>query len=125
MCQHSTSVLLHTGLAVTVALVIGDRRVLRRENNDFRNTTLYAERNTCPRFLDKGQAVLESDRVPSSSQPNLFEELTVAEMAAVSPIPRNSMSALEMLRNTRMPVICGAVNQQNWLLLYPVEQESP
>ncbi len=76
--------LLHTGLAISLALVLGDRRLLRSENTDFRNTTLYAERNACPNFLDKSQAVLESDRVPSSSQPNLFEELTVPEMAAVS-----------------------------------------
>ncbi len=64
--------------------MISDRKSLRRDIGDFRNTTLYAERNTCPGFLDKGQAVLESDRVPSSAQPNLFEELTVPEMAAVS-----------------------------------------
>lgn len=76
--------LLRTGLAVSLALVISDRKSLRRENGEFRNSTLYAERNTCPSFLDKGQAVLESDRVPSSAQPNLFEELTIPEMAAVS-----------------------------------------
>ena len=64
--------------------MILDRKSLRRENGEFRNSTLYAERNTCPNFLDKGQAVLESDRVPSSTQPNLFEELTIPEMAAVS-----------------------------------------
>lgn len=100
----------HTGLAISLALVLGDRKSLRRENSDFRNTTLYAERNTCPRFLDKGQAVLESDRVPSSSQPNLFEELSVPEMAAVSHSTRQNfcsliMPPLQLQLHSRMPAM--------------------
>lgn len=90
------------GLAVSLSLVISDRKSLRRENNDFRNTTLYAERNTCPNFLGGGQAVLESDRVPSSSQPNIFEELTVPEMAAVRP-PRSTA----VCRFSGRRFICG------------------
>jgi hypothetical protein len=61
-----------------------DSKSLRRDNDSFHNATLYAERNTCPNFLDPGQATLQADRVPSSTDPNIFEELTVPEMAAVS-----------------------------------------
>ncbi|CAL8468966.1 g8507 [Coccomyxa elongata] len=103
------------GLAVSLALVLGDRRTLRRENTDFRNTTLYAERNTCPRFLDNGQAVLESDRVPSSSQPNLFEELTVPEMAAV----RNYLFSQSDLNLTRSDEATPASNVIYLLELLP------
>ncbi|EIE26972.1 amine oxidase catalytic domain-containing protein [Coccomyxa subellipsoidea C-169] len=99
-----------------MALVISDRKSLRREVGDFRNTTLYAERNTCPGFLDKGQAVLESDRVPSSAQPNLFEELTVPEMAAV----RNYLFAQADLNLTRSDEATPASN-----VIYLMELQPP
>ena len=73
-----------SGLAVALAITTRDRHSLRRDNDAFHNATLYAERNTCPGFLDPGQATLESERTPSSQTPNIFEELTVPELAAVS-----------------------------------------
>ena len=68
---------------MALVLVQRDRHSLRKDNDNFHNATLYAERNTCPGFLDPGQATLASNRTPSSQQPNILEELTVPEIAAV------------------------------------------
>jgi hypothetical protein len=81
------------GVVVALVLVQRDRHMLRTDNDSFHNATLYAERNTCPNFLDPGQATLASNRMPSSQQPNILEELTVPEIAAVR-MPRRIRHAL-------------------------------
>ena len=78
LCMH-----LRAGVVVALVIVQKDRHALRRDNNSFHNATLYADRHTCPNFLDPGQATLASDRTPTSEQPNILEELTVPEIAAV------------------------------------------
>lgn len=62
-----------------------DRQALQRESVRLNNATAYAEAHACPLFVEPGQATLPSDRRPamSTGQPNLFEELSAAELAAV------------------------------------------
>ena len=72
-------------LAVALGVIIKQKHSLEHDNVNFHNATSYAEHNTCPDFLDPGQATLQSNRKPSSDQPNIFEELHTAELAAVSP----------------------------------------
>ncbi|CAL5220606.1 g2648 [Coccomyxa viridis] len=69
-------------LAIALGVIIKQKHSLQRSNS-INSTTSYAEAHTCPNFLDAGQATLQQDRKPSSSQPNIFEELSVAELAAV------------------------------------------
>ncbi len=77
---------LHAGLAIALGVIIKQKKALQHSNNSTKATaTSYAEANACPNFLDPGQATLQQDRQPSSNQPNIFEELSVAELAAVSP----------------------------------------
>ena len=70
------------GLAIALGVIIKQKHSLQRSTS-INSTTSYAEAHTCPNFLDAGQATLQQDRKPSSSQPNIFEELSVAELAAV------------------------------------------
>lgn len=70
------------GLAVALGVIIKQKHAQQRSNS-INSTASYADAHTCPNFLDAGQATLQQDRKPSSSQPNLFEELSVAELAAV------------------------------------------
>ena len=60
-----------------------DRQALQRESVRLNNATAYAEAHACPLFVEPGQATLPSDRRPATRQPNLFEELSAAELAAV------------------------------------------
>ena len=78
LCMH-----LIAGAIVALVILQRDRQALRRDNDSFHNATLYADRHTCPNFLDPGQATLASDRTPTSAQPNILEELTVPEIGAV------------------------------------------
>ena len=64
--------------------VIIKQKHSQQRSNSINSTASYADAHTCPNFLDAGQATLQQDRKPSSSQPNLFEELSVAELAAVT-----------------------------------------
>ena len=73
---------MRAGLAIALGVIIKQKHSLQRSNS-INSTTSYAEAHTCPNFLDAGQATLQQDRKPSSSQPNIFEELSVAELAAV------------------------------------------
>ena len=71
------------GLAIALAVVATDRHALQRESVRLNNATAYAEAHACPLFVEPGQAALPSDRRPATGQPNLFEELSAAELAAV------------------------------------------
>ena len=70
------------GLAVALGVIIKQKHSLQKSNS-INSTASYAEAHTCPNFMDAGQATLQQDRKPSSSQPNIFEELSMAELAAV------------------------------------------
>ena len=70
---------------MALGVINTQKHSLEHDNVNFHNATSYAEHNTCPDFLDPGQATLQSDRKSSSDQPNIFEELHTAELAAVSP----------------------------------------
>ncbi|KAK9823044.1 hypothetical protein WJX81_002929 [Elliptochloris bilobata] len=70
-------------LVIALAIVAGDRKALQRESVRLNNATAYAEAHTCALFVEPGQATLQSDRRPASTQPNLFEELSDAELIAV------------------------------------------
>ncbi len=70
-------------MAVALGVIIKQKHTLEHDNVEFHNATSYAEHNTCPDFLDPGQATLQTNRKPSSDQPNIFEELHTAELAAV------------------------------------------
>jgi len=71
------------GLTVALAVVARDRKGLQRESARLNNATAYAEAHACPLFVEPGQATLPADRRPASAQPNLFEELSAAEVTAV------------------------------------------
>ena len=76
------------GLAIALAVVATDRQALQRESVRLNNATAYAEAHACPLFLEPGQATLPSDRRQATGQPNLFEELSAAELAAVRALVR-------------------------------------
>ena len=73
---------MRAGLAVALGVIIKEKHSLQRSRS-INSTASYAEAHTCPNFIDAGQATLQQDRKPSSSQPNIFEELSMAELAAV------------------------------------------
>ena len=68
---------------MALGVIIKQKHSLEHDNVNFHNATSYAEHNTCPDFLDPGQATLQTNRKSSSDQPNIFEELHTAELAAV------------------------------------------
>ena len=72
-------------------MIAKEKRSLQRDNLSIHNTTSYADQHTCPNFLGPGQATLQIDRKPSSDQPNMFEELPTAELAAVSHLPASAV----------------------------------
>lgn len=71
------------GLAVALAVVARDRKLLLRDSARLNDATAYAESHTCPLFVEPGQATLQPDRKPASAQPLLFEELSASELTAV------------------------------------------
>jgi len=85
------------GLTVALAVVARDRKGLQRESARLNNATAYAEAHACPLFVEPGQATLPADRRPASAQPNLFEELSAAEVTAVraqpAAVPRSRWGA--------------------------------
>ena len=68
---------------MALGVIIKQKHSLQRSNS-INAMTSYADAHACPNFLDPGQATLQQDRKPSSTQPNIFEELSVAELAAVT-----------------------------------------
>ena len=73
---------------MALGVIIKQKHSLEHDNVNFHNATSYAEHNTCPDFLDPGQATLQTNRKPSSDQPHIFEELHTAELAAVCHLHR-------------------------------------
>ena len=82
----------NVGLAVALAVIIREKKHLQHDSRLTANATAYAEQHACPNFLDPGQATLQVDRTPSSNQPNIFEELSWDELAAVSH-PKDTFSS--------------------------------
>ncbi len=68
---------------MALAVIVRQEKHLQHDSRLTANATAYAEQHACPNFLDPGQATLQVDRTPSSKQPNIFEELSWDELAAV------------------------------------------
>ena len=87
---------------MALAVVVREKKHLQHDSRLTANATTYAEQHACLDFLDPGQATLQVDRTPSSNQPNIFEELSWDELAAV----RTPAGHLQLLTLNTEGMVC-------------------